>query len=310
MPLKTIKRDTADALTLEWILHVRRYKLTLDKKLCVGCQICSLACPKEAITLEKQQKVPGEKAEHAKVDIDLEKCNFCAICDLLCPYGAIKVTVNKEHILSVVEKESFPQLIRDIQVDTSKCPWDCVECEEACPLDLIKVTKLTANGKPIENIDALAEKERNGLQVKIEVKKDYCPCCRVCEFKCPEGVMQVRKFFQGKILIHQKKCPEGCTDCLDVCPITDALYISDKDKKVHVSEMFCVYCGACKLVCPVDEALELKRTRISHTPVSSGAWNKALEKVASPIEITKELKAKSSEKARESVEKRLKWKAA
>jgi len=308
VPLQTLKRDTAEALTLEWVLHIRNYKLALDKNLCVGCQICTLACPKEAIKLEKQPKIPGEKAKHAKVDIDLEKCNFCGICDILCPYGAIKVTVNGKHILSVVEKESFPQLIRDIQVDTSKCPVDCVECKEACPLDLIKVTRLTTDGKVVENVDSLTEKERAKLQVKINIEKERCPCCRICEFKCPEGVMHVRKFFHGKIVIYPEKCPEGCTDCLDICPITGALYLSDKSKKVHVNEMFCTYCGACKVVCPVDEALELKRTKISHTSVSSGAWNKALERLASPIEMTKELKAKGSQKAMESVEKRLGWK--
>jgi formate hydrogenlyase subunit 6/NADH:ubiquinone oxidoreductase subunit I len=74
--------------------------------------------------------------------------------------------------------------------------------------------------------------------------------------------------------------------------------------------MFCVYCGACKVVCPAEEALELKRTKISHTPVHSGAWNKALEKLASPIDMTKELKAKGSRKVMESVEKRLGWKGA
>jgi hypothetical protein len=51
--------------------------------------------------------------------------------------------------------------------------------------------------------------------------------------------------------------------------------------------------------------LELKRTRINHTPIKSGAWNKALERLASPLEITKELKAKGFRKARESVDRRL-----
>jgi len=310
MPLKTLKQETAETLTLQWVLHIRDYKLTLNKNLCVGCEICTLACPKEAIRLEKQTKTPGEKAKHAEIDIDLKKCNFCGICDILCPYGAIEVTVNGEHILSVVEKESFPELIRDIQVNTSRCPVDCVECEEACPLDLIKITQLTADGKPVENIGSLAEKEKKGLQIKIDIEKERCPCCRICEFKCPEGVLRVRKFIHGKISVHPEKCPESCTDCLDVCPILGALYLSEDDKKVHVNEMFCVYCGACKVVCPVEEALELKRTKISHTPVSSGAWNMALERLASPIEMTKELKAKGSEKTRESVEKRLGWKVA
>jgi len=304
MPLKTLKKDTAGTLTLEWILHVKNYKLALDKARCVGCQICSLACPKDAIKLQKQPKVQGEKAKRAKVDIDLAKCNFCGICDVSCPYGAIKFTLNGEHALSVLEKESFPELIRDIKVDTRQCPKDCVECEDACPLNLIKVTRLGYDGKPVENLESLTPSQRKHVQVNLDIQKEYCPTCRVCEFKCAPGVIKVRKFMEGKITINQAKCPEGCTDCLDVCPITGALYLSDKDKKVYVNELFCDYCGACKVVCPVDEALTLKRTKIFHSPVRSGAWSKALEKLTSPVEMAKELKAKGSQKAREAVCKR------
>jgi 4Fe-4S ferredoxin len=308
MPLKTIKRDTAEVQTLEWILHVKNYRLNLDKNLCAGCQICSLACPKEAIKLEKQPKVQGEKAKKAKVDIDLAKCNFCGICDVLCPYGAITVTLSGEHALPIVEKESFPQLVRDIQVDATKFPTARKlrkQCEDACPLDLITVEVLTSDGKAVKDTRSLTRKARTGLQVKIDVDREHCPCCRVCEFKCPEGVIRVRKFLQGKMDIKQETCPEGCTDCLDVCPITGALYFSDDDKKVHVNETFCVYCGACKAVCPVEEALQLKRTKLSHTAIKSGAWNKALERIASPVEISKELKAKGQRRAMEAVEKLL-----
>jgi len=307
MPFKATKTDTAEALTLEWVLHVKNYKLTLDKNRCAGCQICTLACPKEAIKLEKQPKTQGETAKKARVDVDLAKCNFCGICDVLCPYGAIKVTVNGQHLLNVVEKESFPQLIRDIQVDATKYPAEVVKSEQPCPLNLIKITWLTPDGKTVENVKSLKKKDRKGLQVKVDVEKDACPCCRVCEFKLPDGVMRVHKFLYGKIAINPEKCPEGCTDCMDVCPINGALYLSLDDNKVHEDETFCVYCGACKVVCPVEGALELKRTKVMHTPVRSGAWNKALERLASPVEMTKELKAKGSMKVKESVEKRLGW---
>jgi len=303
MPLKTVKKDKADTLTLEWILQIKHYKLALDKARCVGCQICSLACPKEAIKLEKHPKAHG-KAKKAKVDIDLAKCNFCGICDVACPYGAIKLTLNDKRDLLLLQKESYPELIRDIKVDTAQCPKDCDECETVCPLGLIKVTRVDSDGHPVENVAAMSPRQQKRVQVNLTIQKEYCPTCRVCEFKCAPGVIKVRKFMEGKIAIDKAKCPEDCRDCLDVCPITGALYLSEADNKVHVNELFCDYCGACKAACPVDEALTLKRTKVLHTPVHSGAWNKALQRLTSPVDAVKELKAAGSRKVKEQVSRR------
>src|SRR5208337_1382450 len=151
MPLKALKEETAESLTLEWVLHVKNYKLTLDKSKCVGCQICTLACPKEAVRLEKHPKIQGEKAQKARVDIDLAKCNFCGICDISCPYGAITVTVDGKHLLSVLDKESFPQLIRDVKVDATKFPVDPSKSENVCPINLIRVQYSTPEGKLVED---------------------------------------------------------------------------------------------------------------------------------------------------------------
>jgi 4Fe-4S ferredoxin len=303
MPLKTVKKDATDALTLEWVLHVKNYKLTLDKNRCVGCQVCSLACPKEAIKTQKQPKIQGDKARKATLDIDLAKCNFCGICDIICPYGALKVTLNGIHDLSILAKESYPQLVRDITVDTRQCLKECVECETACPLSLIKIFKIGFNGKPVENIEALSPNEKKRVQVRLDIQKDYCPTCRVCEFKCSPSILKVKKAFEGKIAIDRKKCPEGCHDCLDVCPISGALTLGE-DKKVHVNELFCTYCGACKAVCPVDEALTVKRTKINHTPIHSGTWNKSLERLTSPVDAVKELKTQADENRHKVVSKR------
>jgi 4Fe-4S ferredoxin len=303
MPLKTVKKDAADALTLEWILHVKNYKLTLDKNRCVGCQVCTLACPKEAIKTQKQPKAQGEKAKKAKVDIDLAKCTFCGICDVTCPYGAIKVTLNGEHDLSILEKDSYPQLTRNITVDTHQCQKECIECETACPLSLIKISRIGFDGKPVEDISALSPTSKKRVQINLDIQKDYCPTCRVCEFKCTPGAIKVKKAFEGKTSINQDKCPVGCTDCLDVCPIKGALVL-DEDKKVQVNELFCTHCGACKNVCPVDEALSVKRTKVLHTPIHSGTWNKALERITSTAEAAKELKAQAAENRRKVVEKR------
>ena len=297
MPIKLNKNEDENKLVVERIQYARNYSLTLDRNRCVGCEICKTVCPKEAIEIRPVAKSTGEKAKRPTLDISEQKCHYCGICEAICPYGAISVLTNGEHLVPVVKTESFPQLIREIEVDTSKCDVDCVECEKVCPLNLIKVSVLNPEGK------------EDKPKVNVNIKKEFCPGCRLCEMKCPDGAISVVRTFYGTMKINAEKCPEGCTDCLDVCPITGALYLSEQDKKVHTNETFCVYCGTCRIVCPVKESLELQRTSIRHTTVRSGAWNKALEKLASTKEMTKELRVKGLTRARKSVDKRLSWKS-
>jgi 4Fe-4S ferredoxin len=301
MPMKLLKTENEDELMIERILHARRYALTLDKNRCTGCEICMIVCPKEAIDVKRAPKVEGEKARPPIVDVDEEKCHYCGMCSSICPFGALDVKVDGETATPVVESESFPQLIREIEVDSTRCDTRCIDMEDACPLGLIKVRMQTPEREEVQDPAVRGEKD---VQVLVEIDRDFCPCCRVCEVKFPEGAIKVRKIFHGILSIHREKCPEGCHDCLDVCPITGALYLSE-DGKVQVNDLHCVYCGVCKIACPEEGALELQRTSIRHTPLRSGAWNKALEKLTSTNEMTKELRTKSSKKLRESVEKRL-----
>jgi 4Fe-4S ferredoxin len=300
--MKEIKIDNENELMIGRLLHSKHYSLKLNKSVCTGCEICQIICPREAITIKKHVKPQGEKAIRPTIDVSEQKCSYCGMCEPICSFGAVQVKINDEHVVPVIEKESFPNLIREIEVDSSKCDLDCVECEKACPLNLIKITVVTPEGKEVLIKNVNSHPNKQNLTVNVDIKKEFCPCCRLCEMKCPKGAIHVRKIFHGLLNVNFEKCPAGCQDCLDVCPIPGALYL-EGNGKIHSNDMFCVFCGTCKLVCPVDGALELKRTSIHHTPVSSGAWNKSLEKLTSTIEYSKEAKIKGLMKAYEVVEK-------
>lgn len=304
MPMKIIKSETDSELLVERIVHARRYSLSLNKTRCVGCEICQTVCPREAIEIKEVVKVDGEKAKRPLIDIDEEKCQYCGICNAICPFSALELQIDDENIVPVLKMESFPQVIHEIKVDTTKCPIGCRECEEVCPFDLIKVRWMTENGEEVKNPESHPDKDL--LKVVVDIEKEYCPCCRLCEDKCPYDAIQVRKILYGSIKINDEKCPEGCQDCLDVCPIPGALFISE-DGKVNVNDSYCIYCGVCRIICPVEGALEIQRTSVHHTPVHSGAWNKALEKLTSTSGMAKELRSKLLIRTRESVKKRVRW---
>ncbi len=272
-----LKREGEGFLEVIRELYAKRHVLRIDYGKCYGCEICLRACPKEAVSIV-------EKNGRRVADVDLDKCNFCGACALLCPFGAVSVEVDGEARIPVLESGSFPKLVRLVEVDIERCPEGCRDCVDACPLGLITVEE--AGGRPF---------------VKIDI--DACPCCRRCVPGCPYDAIRVEKAFYGRIFIDVEKCPEGCRDCVDACPVQA---IDFKNSKVSLTEEFCVYCGACRQACPVD-AISLEITHIRHTPVKSGAWNKALERIASTKAMAKHLRARAMAKSRTTASKRLSW---
>lgn len=286
MVMKLLKTQTERELVIERIMYTKHYSLALDKERCVGCEICQTVCPREAIKVAKPTRTEVGELKRPTTTIDETKCQFCGICNAICPFGALMLRINGENTVPVLEKESFPQLIREIEVESSRCPIDCRECEKACPFNLIKVS---------------VDNAKEGVQVNID--KEYCPTCRLCEVKCPYEALSVRKIILGTIRINREKCPENCRDCVDVCPVPGVLYVAD-DGKVDINDYCCIYCGVCRIACPVEGALEIERGSIYHASVHSGAWNKALEKLTSTKDMAKELRTRLTLKARESVKRR------
>lgn len=88
--------------------HVlKRYDNGLEK--CIGCSLCSAACPADAIFVEAaentddQRYSPGER--YARVyEINMLRCIFCGFCEDACPTEAIVLGDNYE--LSFTDRSS------------------------------------------------------------------------------------------------------------------------------------------------------------------------------------------------------------
>ncbi len=297
MPMKLVTEEDDNKLTISRVLYAKRFDLIVDKKICKGCVLCQLVCPRKAITLKSVPKNPDGKANASIIKVDVEKCDYHGECAIICPFGAIKIMVDGEEKFPVFEKEAFPLLNRDIKIDDERCEPECIICEEKCPLDVITVRFQDLTDKEME--ERKKKLPETSQRTIVDIKKNLCAACVICEAECPAGVIRVTKFFEGSLEIDQKLCPEKCQNCYDVCPV-DALSL-DKDGKVDVKDKFCIYCGACVNVCPNLEALDLNRTSIRHTPIQSGAWNKALEELTSTVGLKKELRNKRTIKARNAI---------
>ena len=283
----TTKRLEEESLALERNMITRRYLLKLDRGKCIGCDLCAAVCPQESVGLLPGTVKEGKLVQPPTVDINPETCNFCGECVIVCPVNALSMLVDGQASIPVLELEVFPALTKDITVEAAKLPPElAATCEESCPTEVITVEmKRDREGQPV----AVQE---------VRVDESDCIYCKQCEAACPDA-FSVTHPFEGVIRLEASLCPDACQACADVCP-TDALVM--QDGKLILDERFCLFCGACTQVCPVPEALTVRRHRVRHAPIKSGAWIAALEKLISLEEAAQELDITSQTKRRSALQ--------
>jgi len=102
-----IKREEDNLLILERRLLVKWYRLELDRAKCLGCGICADQCPKEAIEYFPA-KFEGIKAvTRPSIDFKQERCTLCGECVSSCPMNALRMIIEGEERVPVIEANVF-----------------------------------------------------------------------------------------------------------------------------------------------------------------------------------------------------------
>lgn len=94
------------------------------KERCVGCELCAIVCPSQAIYVKPAQNDPEDPNSHGEryasdFQINMLRCIFCGYCEEACPTGAI--ILGNEFELSGYTRES---LIYTKEMLTEKNPGD------------------------------------------------------------------------------------------------------------------------------------------------------------------------------------------
>lgn len=186
-------------IELFWKTDNYTKKLEYDNLKCIGCGICDLICPTEAIEMGPIPSVVSGIFDAPFQIFNLDKCIFCGLCAAFCLSKAITFSFNGT---SVTELDDYIRLKKQYECenhkillsedlknvknlespikgkltfhDMDRCdPVGCVVCYKICPTDALYSPKKSKE--------------------KIILKEELCIYCGACEVTCPEALIKVER---------------------------------------------------------------------------------------------------------------------
>lgn len=102
--------------------YLTKWNDGLDR--CVGCELCSIVCPSQAIYVKPAANDPEAPHSHGEryatdFQINMLRCVFCGYCEEACPTGAL--ILGNDYELSGYTRES---LIYTKEMLTEKVPGE------------------------------------------------------------------------------------------------------------------------------------------------------------------------------------------